>query len=104
MRFISRIFSTLRLVRFSLFPVVTAAFPVVSRNLSGSTPIVSPEFLYSCLRNSRGNTESAGEFSLFVPGVYPLSAVFVLFRLKRWGFSACQVHAERGGLRIQGRR
>ncbi len=35
---------------------------------------------------------------LFFPGAHPLAAPFVLFRLKRTGFSSCRIIVKDGGL------
>jgi hypothetical protein len=45
-----------------------------------------------------------GELQLFFPDCLPIAAPFILFRLKRQGFSGCLVQAVEGGLRVQGRR
>jgi hypothetical protein len=42
--------------------------------------------------------------AIFVPGAFPLAAPFVLFRLKRWGFSECRVNVDRDGLYIEAQR
>ncbi len=96
----SRLAVTLSLIRFSLFPAVTPGSSLIP-HLPDSCRTVSPELLYSCF-DCGG--DGAGEFSLFVPEVFPLGAIFVLFRLKRWGFSGCCVSAGRDGLFIRGQR
>ena len=99
MSFFSRLVTTLRLIRYSLFPVTT--FDVSPLPHPPDSLIVSPRALYACF----GDPEwSAREFSILVPGVFPLGAVFILFRLKRWGFSGCRVSVGRDGLSIRGRR
>jgi hypothetical protein len=37
-------------------------------------------------------------FPLILPGVYPLLAPLIMFRLKRRGFSNCRVESSRNGL------
>lgn len=37
-------------------------------------------------------------FPLILPGVHPLVAPLIMFRLKRRGFSNCRVEASRSGL------
>jgi hypothetical protein len=48
--------------------------------------------------------DSRGEFRVFFPDSLPLAGPFLLFRLKRQGFSRCSVKAADGGLYLQGRR
>lgn len=45
-----------------------------------------------------------GELRLFVPDCRPAAAPFVLFRLKRQGYSGCRVEADGRGLMILARR
>jgi hypothetical protein len=47
---------------------------------------------------------SGGGFEVFFPGGLPIAAPFMLFRLKRQGYSACSVKAADGGLYLRGRR
>jgi hypothetical protein len=44
------------------------------------------------------------ESQLRCPGALPVAAPFILYRLKRSGFSGCRVTVERGGLRVDARR
>ncbi len=39
-----------------------------------------------------------GHFPLFLPGVHPIAAFFILRRLKRLGYSNCRVHTTAKGL------
>lgn len=48
--------------------------------------------------------DGRGELRLFFPDSLALAAPFVLFRLKREGFSRCLVQASHRGLYVQGRR
>lgn len=48
--------------------------------------------------------DSRGELRLFFPGCLGIAAPFVLFRLKREGFSSCCVRSADAGLYVQGRR
>ena len=41
---------------------------------------------------------SYGHFPLILPGVHPLVAPLIMFRLKRRGFSNCRVEVSGGGL------
>ncbi|HBA87849.1 MAG TPA: hypothetical protein DCZ75_07605 [Geobacter sp.] len=46
--------------------------------------------------------DSRGELRLFFDGCYATAAPFILFRLKREGFSRCSVRASERGLLVQG--
>jgi len=41
-----------------------------------------------------------GFLKIFFPGVFPLAAPFLLYRLKRTGFSGCRVTVTDGGLLV----
>ena len=43
-------------------------------------------------------------FPLILPGVYPLMAPLIMFRLKRRGFSNCRVEVSRNGLIVHAER
>jgi len=43
-------------------------------------------------------------FPLILPGVYPLMAPIIMFRLKRRGFSNCRVEVSRNGLIVHAER
>lgn len=45
-----------------------------------------------------------GELALFFPGAPALAAPFLLFRLKRLGFSRCRAEARDGGVTLTARR
>lgn len=45
-----------------------------------------------------------GQLSIFFPGCLAIGAAFVLFRMKREGFSNCSVQASQEGLYVRGRR
>lgn len=48
--------------------------------------------------------DARGELRLFLPGCMAIAAPFVLFRLKREGFSSCIAKASDQGLYVEGRR
>ena len=48
--------------------------------------------------------DAGGELRLFFPDCLSIAAPFILFRLKREGFSRCSVLASDRGLLVQGRR
>ncbi|QEM69159.1 hypothetical protein FO488_13985 [Geobacter sp. FeAm09] len=43
-------------------------------------------------------------FPLFLPGVHPIAAFFILRRLKRRGYSNCTVHTTAKGLVVHAQR
>lgn len=49
-------------------------------------------------------TGQNGTMGFFVPHVFPLAAPFILFRLKRQGFSGCRVTVQEGGLLVKATR
>lgn len=59
-------------------------------------------------RQIRGGMErfldDGGELRLFFPDCLPLAAPFILFRLKRQGFSGCYVRSAERGLYVAARR
>jgi len=105
MRYDARLSVTLRLILSSLFPTDTQRhLPVIPAGSDTSPRIMSPEALLTCLRDfSRTATLQEG-CTFLVPGAFSLAAPFVLFRLKRWGYSGCRVSADQDGLRIEVRR
>jgi hypothetical protein len=48
--------------------------------------------------------DDGGELRLFFPDCLPLAAPFILFRLKRQGFSGCYVRSTDRGLYVAARR
>ncbi|QXE90149.1 hypothetical protein KP001_17265 [Geomonas subterranea] len=70
---------------------------------------VEPGVLRRCdpadIRGGMGRyLDASGELRLLVPDCRGLAAPFVLFRLKREGFSRCSVRVVEDGLLIQARR
>jgi hypothetical protein len=63
-----------------------------------------PLLLQTALANIATGIDQDGQLRLQIPGCHSLAAPFILFRLKRSGFSACQVIHENGGLTISARR
>lgn len=56
------------------------------------------------LSNLTATIDHTGRLSLVLPGCHPLAAPFILFRLKREGYSDARVFCENGGLTIRARR
>ena len=101
MSFFARLHFSLLIVRHALFPgrrLPGTHTPVPPGNRPSSLRPVSAEELSWLLANLHGALDDAGNLSLLFPGALPLAAPFLLFRLKRQGFSACRVTANRNGL------
>jgi hypothetical protein len=58
----------------------------------------------SCLANLSRYVQNDGKLFLFVPGCQAPAAPFVLFRLKREGYSNCTVTATADGLLVEATR
>ena len=104
MRYDVRCSVTLRLIFLSLFPSLSRVRSPEISVTGDQSRTMSPELLYSSLRNSGRTHVSLGRCRILVPGgCYP-AAPFVLYRLKRWGFSGCRVSADYQGLHVEVRR
>lgn len=102
MGFATRIRCTLELVLFALLPSAAGGQPA-----PGAT--VKAEEVRRCAPRALADgvgrlLEPDGTLSILFPGCLAIGAPFVLFRLKRQGFSGCSVRAAREGLYVQGRR
>lgn len=69
----------------------------------GFTP-VAPAAIPLILADPGQAVNERGELALFFPGCPSLAGPFLLFRLKRLGFSRCRVHALPNGLTLSARR
>ena len=65
---------------------------------------VRVEEISSCLANLSRYVHNDGKLLLFLPGCQALAAPFVLFRLKREGYSNCTVTATADGLLVEAKR
>jgi len=96
--FAGRIICTLQLICYALLPSAGG----------GTDPARTGEVRRCEPRQIRGGMgrflDGAGELRLFFPGCLAVAAPFILFRLKREGFSRCTVQASERGLLVQGRR
>jgi hypothetical protein len=75
--------------------------PPASTMKTGTTPL---DRLRSFLADPSSAVAPDGSFSVSLPDCSRWGAPFILFRLKRLGFSACRVYPENGGLTVHGRR
>ena len=85
--------TTLRLILFSLAPLfANRLFP------SDETTTLAAYF------DPHNATAPSGPFQIHFPYASPVAAPFILFRLKRTGFSSCRITATDGGLLLTARR
>ena len=93
----------------TLLVIVNALCPAGRRALragsdSGQAPAgytpVPPEAIPLCLAGLNGAVDSEGKLALFFPGCAAPAAPFLLFRLKREGFSGCRAEATKDGLLV----
>jgi hypothetical protein len=97
--FLKRVFCTLRLMFYASLPA----------RLSRDAAPPGEGEVHQCEPGQiRGGMErflnKRGELRIFFPRCLAIAAPFVLFRLKREGFSRCTVQATDQGLYVQGRR
>lgn len=96
-----RLAATLRLIAASLFP--REAVPPTDLPEAAGEVVIPPERIGSYLTVVSRLTMAARTASLVFPGVFPLAAPFLLFRLKRLGFTV-RVECGDGALRLIVRR
>lgn len=92
-----RFFRTIRLISFALFPATGKAGAQLRADGTGNC---SPRDIGDIGRFVDGR----GELRVFFPECLPSAAPFILFRLKRQGYSRCTVEVSSGGLVVAGRR
>jgi hypothetical protein len=106
MEFLIRIRRTAFLVLYSLFPSFSSSLSYREEDENIPTHYKSntisfaiknfPDFLHA----PDGSMGSDGFLRIFVPCVFPLAAPYLLYRLKRTGFSGCRVTVTDGGLLV----
>jgi hypothetical protein len=64
----------------------------------------SGDRLCAFLADPAANVDADGRFLVVIPDCALLAAPFILFRLKRLGYSACRVSPSPDGLTVSGRR
>ena len=84
-------------IRYSLAPHAPAG-SVAGRD---SSPAIRLRALFTDLERQHGRS---AELALYLPGVHPLAAPAIMFRLKRTGWSACRVTVTPAGLHLTARR
>jgi hypothetical protein len=89
------------IIRHALIPrqvLSDTSSPCQTGNPFPSPRPVSTEELPWLFANLHGALDDTDKLSLLFPGALPLAAPFLLFRLKRLGYSACRVTADGNGL------
>jgi hypothetical protein len=90
----------------TMLVIVNALFPKkrhdAQTGLIAGTPM--PGHIPRYLANLSQLIGTDGKLELFIPGCAPLAAPFLLFRLKREGYSSCRATASSDGLLITARR
>jgi hypothetical protein len=101
-----RLFTTLLVIVNSLHPTGRHAPPAGSA--SGEAPpgytLVPSEAVPLFLAGLDSAVGSDGKLALFFPGCAALAAPFLLFRLKREGYSGCRAIATNDGLLVDATR
>ena len=102
MGFWARLGGTLELAWYALLPAkrIAAAQGGEAAAAAGERKRCAPRQV----RELQRFLDPAGELEVFFPGCLAIGAAFVLFRLKRQGFSNCSVRASEEGLQVRGRR
>jgi hypothetical protein len=96
----TRLGCTLELVFFALF---AADGQTMARD-GGARPGVMSRCTPRQIRGVQRFFDAQGRLFLFFPGCLAIGAPFVLFRMKREGFSNCSVQGSKEGLFVRGRR
>lgn len=104
---ITRFHNSVLVIFYALFPSATAR----KNNESGTNDLVNhcpidylpvdAAGLYRHLQEEASPGNPLGSIRLFIPRVSPLAAPFILFYLKRNGFSGCRVEVVSGGLAVR---
>jgi hypothetical protein len=110
MEFFMRLRRTAFLVLCSLFPSLFTSLYCSEED--GNTPnhcmnetiSLAIKKFPGVLRTPAASVGPDGFLRIFFPCVFPLAAPFLLYRLKRTGFSGCRVTVTDGGLLVTARR
>lgn len=94
--------NSLRIARFALLPAKGEGETVCP--CQDGAYVVAPEATAACLADLGRLVDSRGELHLLFPGCFALAAPFLLFRLKREGFSRCRAYMQNSGLVLMARR
>lgn len=102
---VSRLRATVALAFFSLFPPTAATAPPAIKTDTTPPPyIINPTEIAAAIAALDKFCNRDGTLVLIFTDTLAIAAPFLLFRLKRTGFSACRVTATESGLRLTARR
>jgi hypothetical protein len=94
--------------RTTILAILVSLWPQKNGVAGDISPLAARPHESPVLRDALANfvisLDHTGQLLLTVPHCHPLAAPFILFRLKRTGFSGCKVIHEKGGLTITARR
>lgn len=100
---INRLYATLLLIRHALLPLAKPAAGPLPPPGDGTTSLV-PESFAAALANLDATLRPDGSLDLLFNGALAPAAPFLLFRLKRHGYSACRAAVTLQGIRLTARR
>ena len=110
MSFTNRLSKSMQLILSALFPERYGSNNRKDRpaTLKPSCPgcyiTVSPDEIHSFFSDPGEAYDSHKAINIFIPDVLPLTAPFLLFYLKRNGFSGCRAEVANGGLIVHAAR
>lgn len=88
-----------RVVIWALFAGADSGGPIPQPDRSG-TNVIPPESLADSLAGIGRLANGSGDIDIYLLHCPALAAPFILFRLKRTGFSRCRARADQGGLHL----
>lgn len=104
MGLVSRLHATLALAYFSLFPPASGSRPSTGRGNAPTPYTINADEIAAAIANMGRFTNCDGSLAILFKDALSISAPFLLFRLKRTGFSACRIVRVPGGLVLTARR
>ena len=95
-------------IRHALFPGHKTSGSLAQTAAQGASPagatVLHDDALGLWLSRPESALDGSGRFVVFIPACPSLAAPFILFRLKRRGFSACVAEGVDRGVLVRGRR
>jgi hypothetical protein len=110
MNMLRKLHITALIMRYALFPprkhnggLSETAVNHSPSSPPGCTPVPAGDIPFY-LADLNRTVSLRGEIHIFFPGCLPLAAPFLLFRLKREGYSRCRAIVTEGGLQLHAAR
>jgi hypothetical protein len=102
----SGLHATFALAFYSLFPPTAATVPLKALKTADTPPsyIINTTEIAATIATLDTFCDNDGALGLIFTDALAIAAPFLLFRLKRTGYSACRVTATECGLRLTARR